>query len=97
MDYEYTDAREHVSGFTIKYYPEFDAEFANPRQWDNLGRMVTWHRRYEFGGGANDTHFRNGDVTPHEFFRGLSLKHSALLSNEIPTSSAKAELHVWQH
>ena len=33
-------------GKTIKIYPDHDAE--SPRDWDNLGTMQTWHRRYDF-------------------------------------------------
>lgn len=31
----------------LKIYPDEGAE--NPRDWDNLGRMVCWHRRYNLG------------------------------------------------
>lgn len=34
-------------GLTIKIYADHDAE--SPREWDNLGTMVCWHRRYTLG------------------------------------------------
>jgi hypothetical protein len=34
-------------GYTIKVYTDNDPE--NPRNWDNLGTMVCFHRRYNLG------------------------------------------------
>src|SRR5579864_4230829 len=34
-------------GKIIKIYPDEDAE--NPRDWDNLGTMICFHRRYQLG------------------------------------------------
>lgn len=39
---------EHA-GMTIELYPEYDAEWLDPRQWDNLGIMVCWHPDYYLG------------------------------------------------
>jgi len=39
---------EEYRGFTIKVYPDYD-EHNNPRDWDNLGTMVCWHKRYTLG------------------------------------------------
>lgn len=33
--------------YTLKIIPDVDPE--NPRQWDNLGTMACWHRRYDLG------------------------------------------------
>jgi hypothetical protein len=35
------------NGFTIQIFPDDDPE--NPRNWDNLGHMVCWHKRYDLG------------------------------------------------
>lgn len=36
-----------VGRLTVKIYQDEDAE--SPREWDNLGTMVCWHRRYNLG------------------------------------------------
>lgn len=38
---------EEYKGFRITFYQDEDAE--SPRDWDNLGRMVCWHKRYYLG------------------------------------------------
>ena len=38
---------EEYKGYTIKISPDMDA--MNPREWDNLGTMTCWHRRYNLG------------------------------------------------
>lgn len=38
---------EDYKGYTIKIYHDEDAE--SPRDWDNLGEMVCFHRRYNLG------------------------------------------------
>jgi len=38
---------ETYKGFTIKILPDNNPE--DPREWDNLGTMVTWHRRASLG------------------------------------------------
>lgn len=45
-----TDAPLHTeeqNGCLISIYPDDDAE--SPRDWDNLGTMTCWHRRYVLG------------------------------------------------
>lgn len=37
---------EHA-GLAVKIFQDCDAE--SPREWDNLGTIVHWHRRYDFG------------------------------------------------
>jgi hypothetical protein len=34
-------------GYKIKIV--FDEDIWSPRDWDNLGTMVCWHRRYKLG------------------------------------------------
>ena len=34
-------------GYKLSVFRDEDAP--NPREWDNLGRMVCWHRRYNLG------------------------------------------------
>ena len=36
-----------VNGNTVKIYPDRDGE--SPREWENLGHMVCWHRRMKLG------------------------------------------------
>lgn len=36
-----------ANGYTVRIHPDTDPE--SPRQWDNLGHMVGWHRRYNLG------------------------------------------------
>ena len=38
---------EYYKGFYIQVYQDEDAE--NPREWDNLGTMVCFHKRYSLG------------------------------------------------
>ena len=38
---------EEKDGFTL--YLMQDSYTESPREWDNLGTMVCWHRRYELG------------------------------------------------
>lgn len=46
---------EKIGALTIKYVPDKDAE--SPRKWDNMGKMVCWHRRYELGDQHNFANF----------------------------------------
>ena len=36
-----------VEGYTVKIYSDDHPE--SPREWDNLGHMVCWHRGYDLG------------------------------------------------
>lgn len=36
-----------IDGFKVKIY--YDSDPQSPREWDNLGTMVCWHRRYNLG------------------------------------------------
>lgn len=36
-------------GREYRFRIEMDSEPESPREWDNLGVMVTWHRRYNLG------------------------------------------------
>jgi hypothetical protein len=53
----------------------------SPRDWDNLGTMVHWHRRYDLG----DTSFDDWDIGPHTIenpnvaLRYLRLIHGAVI------------------
>jgi len=40
--------QETYKGFQIKIYPELDC-IESPRDWDNLGTMVCFHKRYVLG------------------------------------------------
>lgn len=52
---------EEYKDYTIKIQPDEDAE--SPRQWDNLGTMVCWHRDYILG----DEKSNGYDDSPSEF------------------------------
>ena len=43
-----TIREEEYKGLTIKVYPDEEGD-NNPREWENLGTMVCWHRRYNLG------------------------------------------------
>ena len=38
---------ETYKGYTVKIVPDNDSD--NPRNWDNAGKMVCWHSRYDLG------------------------------------------------
>jgi len=40
--------QEEYRGFQIKIYPELDS-IESPREWDNLGTMICFHKRYDLG------------------------------------------------
>lgn len=51
-------------GYEIKVYPDTDP-CDSPRDWDNLGTMVLWHRRYQVG----DEHSFNDPDEFQEFLK----------------------------
>ena len=58
-----------VNGNTVKIYSDHDGE--SPREWDNLGHMVCWHRRQNLG----DEQIKPGEHAPSidgfaEYLRG---------------------------
>lgn len=62
VDFDY-DGDTVIGDYTVTIAT--DIEPANPREWDNLGRMVCWHRGYNLG----DDH---GYETPDVFMHVLS-------------------------
>ena len=56
---EYTVEKEEYRGYTVKLIQDTDA--MNPRtEWDNLGKMICFHRRYDLG----DKHdLKSGDFS----------------------------------
>lgn len=52
---------ETYKGCTIRLEQDTDAE--SPREWDNVGTIVHWHRRYDFGERISD---------PNEWVRSLA-------------------------
>lgn len=58
------------SGFTLQVYRDEYAE--NPREWDNLGKMVCWHRRYNLG----DKHDYN---SPQDFYESEEYKNALVI------------------
>ena len=52
--------REEYRGYTIRLVPDPDPE--NPREeWDNVGTMRCWHRRYNLGDRPEDGRERYPD------------------------------------
>jgi hypothetical protein len=47
MSDEYEDLRETRNGYTIRVWPDLCP--LDPRDCDNVGVMLCWHRRYELG------------------------------------------------
>jgi len=43
----YKSATCETTGVTLKICYDTDTE--SPRDWDNLGKMICWHRRYDLG------------------------------------------------
>jgi len=66
-------------GFTIQVYPDLDAP--SPREWDNLGTMVCFHRRYDLGdlGGSRRSLQGLSFCEPSEFRDWLKTHKSFLL------------------
>lgn len=58
---------------------EYDTDPMDPREWDNLGTMVTWHRGYDLG----DTSYsgRYDEPTPAEWLEELKREdpHAVIL------------------
>lgn len=65
-------------GYTIRI--ESDDDPLNPREWDNLGTMVCWHRNYDLGDEQPST-------DPEEWLRDLACKVD-------PT--AEERIHYWE-
>lgn len=57
-----------AEGFKINIY--YDSDPMNPREWDNLGKMVCWHRRYDLLGDEKPNSFDGN--TPSAFLFGLA-------------------------
>lgn len=58
---------ESYKGMTIEIHQDETPD--NPRDWDNLGTMVCWHRRYNLG---DEHHFRD----PDDFFEFIKEEHN---------------------
>ena len=54
---------ENYKGYSIKI--EQDDNVESPREWENLGKMVCWHRRYNLG---DENEFRSPDDF-HEWYK----------------------------
>lgn len=75
----YIESFEHA-GLKIEIHRDCDAE--NPRDWDNLGTIAHWHRRYDFGDKID---------SPRDFLKSLPLG-SVVLSICLLDHSG---LHMW--
>ena len=60
----------HVPGYTLEIWPDDCVE--NPRNWDHLGTLLCWHRRYSLG----DT---NPYRTPADFAADITAKNALVL------------------
>jgi len=59
----YNAAVKTSGNYTLKIVHDEDAQ--SPREWDNLGKMVCWHRNYNFGDNHNFSE-------PIDFIRDLA-------------------------
>jgi hypothetical protein len=66
----YSDDKLTVGNLTVRLQQDTDAE--SPRDWDNLGTMVCWHRRYDLG----DKH---DYATPQDFTESDEYKNAAIV------------------
>ena len=66
----YSDDKLTVGSLTVRLEQDTDAE--SPRDWDNLGTMVCWHRNYRLG----DEH-SYGD--PQEFIESDEYRNAAIV------------------
>ena len=66
----YSDDKLTVGNLTVRLEQDTDAE--SPRDWDNLGTMVCWHRNYNLG----DKH---GFSDPSEFRDSEEYKTAAIV------------------
>ena len=64
---------EH-KGYTIKIFADYYAE--SPRTWDNLGTMVCFHNRYDFG---DETEHRSQDFTSWKDLKKTLAKNAAVI------------------
>ena len=66
----YSDDKLQVGNLTVRLEQDTDAE--SPRDWDNLGTMVCWHRNYRLG----DKH---SFATPEDFLESDEYKDAAVI------------------
>lgn len=52
-DYTHVNTEHFDRGVTLELH--FDPDPSSPREWDNLGTMVCWHRRADLGDRTIDT------------------------------------------
>jgi hypothetical protein len=60
-------------GYTARI--EYDNDPESPREWDNLGTIITWHRRYAFG---DRDGYREG-IDPGELYNELKSEGALIL------------------
>lgn len=60
---------EMYRGYTVKLVHDSDPR--DPREWDNLGTMVCWHRRYNLGNTKESENYSDAE----EFFYSLAGFH----------------------
>lgn len=68
---------------------EYDEGYESPREWDNLGTMVCWHRNYNLG----DEH--NYD-SPREFLEGLAEEFTNLDMEKLWDKTDKQLMEIIQ-
>jgi len=60
-----------------------DPDAESPREWDNLGTMVCWHRRYNLGD-------EQPTCSPMEFFHGMMQEIHPNIPDELPAEHVQA-------
>jgi hypothetical protein len=69
--------------FIIEIVADYDP--TNPRDWDNLGTIVCWHRKYNLGDGLPNRlkkrfkNWKTTEITSFERWRKINQKHLLIL------------------
>jgi hypothetical protein len=74
---------ETYKGYTIKLIHDHDPE--SPRNWDNVGKMVCWHRRYNLGD-------EQPKCSPEEYMENLASN-----DDELRKKFIILPLHLYEH
>lgn len=90
MSKEYILHTEKRHGCTIKLVADNDAE--SPREWDNVGTMVCWHRRYRLGD-------EQPDEEAKEYMREIARKAvpTEIRDLELRFNTARRRVAEWDY
>lgn len=60
---------QNIGDYLIKIFQDYEPE--NPRQWDNLGKMICFHRKYNLGDQHN---YNSNDFNSWDEFKSQLIK-----------------------